>query len=574
MWARRGGLRPQWPSRIRVFAMSCSSITAGLVIYQYLSSMMVSDLDLTQPVHDEILCLAHWPLIYSSDGDKGWLDQGAWFNWSKALLNRDDFVRDSQCRFVSADRGPGSIAGKTCDALRVPIESMDQPLGLALGEGANVYYNILNGFAYVFLWLGVSLCYTLLWHDLCMCTIKYKDKVRDLRGVYEHYTGLLLLLLRVSGFETMRQLRRGDLGGKAGQVLCWVIAPVWLAWALPFFMLVWWPIAAVVFLTQPVALCRVAVFTNSVLFFVYALAATVLSLVMLFDGSHRPTYAVTFGTSDADSVCSCGCVYRLSWSKNLELFLVSLGATLQCLAKGWLCLKGLRNSNWATMLTVKFPVPLNMYPVQWTREDEDKDYISGKPIQHRDRYTPVQGEVAFDPFALMDEQPDSAKTWCQIRPSKASRPRLSRKGDESVTIQRQESTSSRAGTSSRGSSKNNKLAGPLATESGVRFAKTVEDQDFCCGFACVKFGKRGLDSDEEDDNDAPAAQASASVLSSLAPAETADRLVARLLQAPELASLTPEQRGDLQARLAPLLAREMGEPDAKAAADDDEVSSL
>ncbi|CAK0821851.1 unnamed protein product [Prorocentrum cordatum] len=111
MWARRVGLRPQWPSRIRVFAMSCSSITAGLVIYQYLSSMMVSDLDLTQPVHDEILCLAHWPLIYSSDGDKGWLDQGAWFNWSKALLNRDDFVRDSQCRFVSADRGPGSIAG-------------------------------------------------------------------------------------------------------------------------------------------------------------------------------------------------------------------------------------------------------------------------------------------------------------------------------------------------------------------------------------------------------------------------------------------------------------------------------
>ncbi|CAK0821850.1 unnamed protein product [Prorocentrum cordatum] len=112
MWARRVGLRPQWPSRIRVFAMSCSSITAGLVIYQYLSSMMVSDLDLTQPVHDEILCLAHWPLIYSSDGDKGWLDQGAWFNWSKALLNRDDFVRDSQCRFVSADRGPGSIAGQ------------------------------------------------------------------------------------------------------------------------------------------------------------------------------------------------------------------------------------------------------------------------------------------------------------------------------------------------------------------------------------------------------------------------------------------------------------------------------
>jgi hypothetical protein len=60
-------------------------------------------------------------------------------------------------------------------------------------------------------------------------------------------------------------------------------------------------------------------------------------------------------------------------------------------------------------MTVTFAVPLNAYAVEWTQPD-------GQPIQHRKEGEPVQGELAFDPFALMDEQPDSAHTVVNLRP--------------------------------------------------------------------------------------------------------------------------------------------------------------
>lgn len=91
------------------------------------------------------------------------------------------------------------------------------------------------------------------------------------------------------------------------------------------------------------------------------------------------------------------------------------------------CLKGLRRrsscgfkvrtrrSQWANLLSVTFPVPLTLYSVDWLQAD-------GKPIRFRtevqlplaceltQQEMPVQGEVAFDPFAMMDEQPDSKFT--------------------------------------------------------------------------------------------------------------------------------------------------------------------
>ncbi|CAK0820432.1 unnamed protein product [Prorocentrum cordatum] len=74
------------------------------------------------------------------------------------------------------------------------------------------------------------------------------------------------------------------------------------------------------------------------------------------------------------------------------------------------CLKGLRRSQWASLLSVTFPVPLTVYPAVWRKPD-------GKPIDFRSEDMPEpQGEVAFDPFAMMDEQLDSASTTVQLRP--------------------------------------------------------------------------------------------------------------------------------------------------------------
>merc|ERR550525_586546 len=58
-----------------------------------------------------------------------------------------------------------------------------------------------------------------------------------------------------------------------------------------------------------------------------------------------------------------------------------------------------------------FAVPITVYDVYWKRPN-------GRPIQHRENGDPVQGELAFDPFALMDEQPDSALTTLTLKPTR------------------------------------------------------------------------------------------------------------------------------------------------------------
>lgn len=113
--------------------------------------------------------------------------------------------------------------------------------------------------------------------------------------------------------------------------------------------------------------------------------------------------------------------------------------------------------------------------------------------------------------------------------------------------------------------KNNKLAGPVASNSGVAFGRKIEDKDFCCGFACVKFGTTGSQSSDDDERDQASSTASQQFFAQEAAADdarqeaTANSLVARLLEAPELANLSQERRSDLQATLAPLLAKEMSQ---------------
>lgn len=498
-------------------ATSAGTVSVGLVIYQYLSSMTVADLDLTAPVYEDILCLDSWPLTYASSETAGWLDQGAWHDWTTTLLNQKTYQDDHQCQW-GRDKGDGTVAqedargglgprgksGFTCSNLNLPISGVSRPLGLALGPDSTPNDEVLSTFAYVFLWLGIALCYVILWHDLSMCSARLKDNVLDLHGVYKHFYWLVWFLTRPSGLKIMRLFRTGELLGVPGKVIFWVLMPVFIVWAMSYFAFVWWPFAALTALIFPVRLARVAVFMNSVLFFMWALGATILSLVMLGGVHHRPQYAVTFEVTAEDPTdsttvsCYCGCQYRMSQSKNWELLVVSFGATIACLIRAWGCLKGLRNSNWATLMTVKFPVPLNVYPVVWTREDNNGEYIDGDPILHRDKFTPVQGEVAFDPFALMDEQVDCATTWCNIRPSKVgTREKFFKAPAEESTptiINAQSETRSQ-----KARRLNHMLSGPLASPEGKDWQKKcVKDQDLCCGFACVKFGAKPVDSDDEE----------------------------------------------------------------------------
>merc|ERR1712027_146824 len=94
----------------------------------------------------------------------------------------------------------------------------------------------------------------------------------------------------------------------------------------------------------------------------------------------------------------------------MTMVFIGVGTAYKSITLAFRCLKGLRRANWSGLMSVMFPIPLQVYEVHWTRPD-------GSPIQHREYGQPVQGELAFDPFALMDEQEDSASTTVRIKPS-------------------------------------------------------------------------------------------------------------------------------------------------------------
>jgi len=108
----------------------------------------------------------------------------------------------------------------------------------------------------------------------------------------------------------------------------------------------------------------------------------------------------------------CGCHYPLYRPKYCQLMLAMIGNTVLFVGMGTRTLKGLRCSIWANLITCSFSVPITVYPVQWKNKDE---FIKNRDSQ-ADFFQPVQGEPAFDPFALLDEQPNSYETTITIEP--------------------------------------------------------------------------------------------------------------------------------------------------------------
>jgi len=200
--------------------------------------------------------------------------------------------------------------------------------------------------------------------------------------------------------------------GKAVKIFAWICLPVFIVWGTLAFFVIWGPVATVLYFVYPISLSRGAVFINACLFVLYGLAMTICGIIFIANEDTRPMYAVTWKTSATQNGldCSCGCTYSINTGASVQFTFIGASVVWKAFIIGFRCLKGLRRSNWANLLTVMFPVPLNVYPVEWTQPD-------GRPIQHRTEDDPVQGELAFDPFALMDEQPSSAETILVLKPS-------------------------------------------------------------------------------------------------------------------------------------------------------------
>jgi len=208
-----------------------------------------------------------------------------------------------------------------------------------------------------------------------------------------------------------------------GSVLAVVLAPILLVWNVIVFNFIIFPLLLLAFLRYPIRMSRAWVCIVCLASSIYGLALTCLQVVYLASPNRRPRYAVTWQpeipeagplvgnmTSPALSdQCTCGCDYHISFHVCMNLTIVGVATTLKSLFVAFRCLKGLRRSQWANLLSVLFPVPMTIYSVTWRQSD-------GQPIRFRSEGMAVQEEVAFDPFAMMDEQPDSAFTTLHLRP--------------------------------------------------------------------------------------------------------------------------------------------------------------
>jgi len=194
---------------------------------------------------------------------------------------------------------------------------------------------------------------------------------------------------------------------------------VLLVWNVLIFHLLITPVLCAIFLWRPIRMSRIWVFIVSILSTLYGFALTVHFLILVFHKEWRPRYAATWPVQIDDigstiivldnGDCTCGCNYFVSPSVCANVTVIGLITLVKSLFISLRCLKGLRRTQWASLLSVLFPVPLTLYEVNWFSS-------SGKPIKFRKQGEPVQGEYAFDPFAMMDEQEDSAYTTVNLEP--------------------------------------------------------------------------------------------------------------------------------------------------------------
>lgn len=123
-------------------------------------------------------------------------------------------------------------------------------------------------------------------------------------------------------------------------------------------------------------------------------------------------YAVLWGISESSVSCLCLCQFPLSRPVVLRVLVLGTGVCWHSINLTLRALKGLRRAQWANMFSVLYAVPVEAFPVVWERPQE----AGGGPIRWRKEGEAVQSEPAFDPFCLMDEQPESAWTRAIIAP--------------------------------------------------------------------------------------------------------------------------------------------------------------
>jgi hypothetical protein len=470
---------------VKVVFFSFFSGTIGLSVYLYMAGSSASYLDLDSPATAQVQCLREWP---ERSHGISWSEPSQWLSWwtraARSDTDHEEWVKQNQCSVPSVEH-------VACIDMVVPVKFMKRPLALAMGRASGL--DVMGMWARFFLVLTVLIWVGMTTHDLALVSRERKDFILDVTGVNRHCPSIGRVWGCLAGIKVLTNL--GHKAFSTGYVQCVlgiifavVLAPALLVWNLAVFNFVMLPAIMLAFMRYPIRMSRAWVFLICITCSAYGLILTVQMAVFTGNASLRPLYAVTWvpdmpASSNTTqpmggSPCTCGCDYPISFNVVMNLVVVGVGTTVKSVFVAFRCLKGLRRSEWASLLLVTFPVPLTAYAVDWRTKD-------GQIIRHRTEGMPVQGEVAFDPFAMMDEQPDSKNTTIHLRP-------------EPLTYQRQDgvirSTTGPCDPRKRG---------PDGLKDNMRYQR--KEYIGCCGFPWPTGGIQAtydpamLDSEDEEE---------------------------------------------------------------------------
>jgi len=387
-------------------------------IYTYMAASNISFLDVESPASEAVICLTDWPM---RDIPISWttpVDLIKW--WTNPGLDVKERMRQHKCSVPM-------LVDATCSSMAVPVSGVKRPLALAMNWDAPNHYDVLGVWARLFLTITFLIWVGMTTHDLALIG-RSKNYILDVAGVNEHCPVIRKVWRRLVGLKVLTGMAQTTL--RSGLLQCWcgaavavALAPLLLVWNLLVLNFVICPLLLVTFIRYPIRMSRAWTFVVCIVASVYGLALSLEQLAYIASPQSRPQYAVTweplFATEAASGnatgaalpeVCTCGCDFPVAVNVHVNLLVIGIITTLKSFFIAFRCLKGLRRSQWANLLSVTFAVPLTVYPAVWRKSD-------GKPIDFRSEDMPEpQGEVAFDPFAMMDEQLDSASTTVQLRP--------------------------------------------------------------------------------------------------------------------------------------------------------------
>lgn len=395
---------------MKVIIFSLFSGTIGLSIYNYMAGSNISYLDLASPASDEVRCLTDWPLRSHAIS---WSPQ-EWVLWWANRVDGDS--RTEHCPVQGVDH-------TSCRTVLAPVDDMKRPLALAIGEFNDVgtRYDVLGMWARFFLMITCFIWIGMTTHDLALIGPVEKDFILDVSGVNAHCPVIRSVWGCLAGHRPLVRLvsKQQWYLRMLGLSLAIALAPILIVWNVVVFNFVIVPLLLLAFARYPIRMSRAWVFIVCLACSIYGLALTALQLYYVASPRDRPRYAVTWRPEipvapnvtslTVTSHCTCGCNYPVSFNVCINLTIVGVATTLKSLFVALRCLKGLRRSQWANLLSVVFPIPVTVYSVDWRQSN-------GQPIRHRSEGVAVQDEVAFDPFAMMDEQTDSALTTVHLRP--------------------------------------------------------------------------------------------------------------------------------------------------------------